>query len=91
MAVSEDLKIELASCIGNPNYLQISFMSSKFRVGIPLLAAEVDFARFEIIKVATMIVTLAAVEGLKAKRRNDQRNQQRLFKENETRLNDLKR
>lgn len=46
LMVSEDLKIELASCIGAPNYLQLSFMSSKFRVGIPLLAAEVDFAKF---------------------------------------------
>jgi hypothetical protein len=38
-----------------------------------------------------MVLTLAAVEGFKAKRRSDHRNRQRLLKENETRLNDLKR
>lgn len=89
--MSEDLKIELASCIGSPNYLQLSFMSSKFRVGIPLLAAEVDLVQFELFKVTSMVLTLAAVEGFKAKRRTDARNKHRLFKENETRLNELKR
>jgi hypothetical protein len=91
LVVSEDLKVELASCIGSPNYLQLSFLSSKFRVGIPLITAEVDLVQFELMKVAAMILTLAAVEGFKAKRRSHERARQHLFKENETRLKELKR
>lgn len=57
-------------------------MSSKFRVGIPLLAAEVDLVQFELMKVASMVLTLAVVEGFKTKRRSEARNKHRLFKEN---------
>lgn len=46
LMLSNDLKLELTSSMGFPNYFQLSLSSSKFRVAIPLAAAEPDQSRF---------------------------------------------
>jgi hypothetical protein len=46
LIITEELKLELSSSIGASNYLQVSFISGKFRVGIPLITGDVDLVRF---------------------------------------------
>lgn len=40
LLLTEDLKLELASSIGYPNYFQVSLFSSKFRVSIPFATSD---------------------------------------------------
>lgn len=71
LIVSEDLKIELASCLGAPNYFQLSFISTKYRVSIPMITAETELIKFEAFKLSTMILTLLIFEGVRLRNRKN--------------------
>lgn len=82
LKITEELKLELSSSIGVSNYLQVSFISNKFRVGIPLITAEVDLAKFELMKVMTMVLIYGGLEGFKYRARRNIQLRQKMMREN---------
>ena len=91
MTLNDDLKLEFSSCIGTPNYLQLSIINSKFRIGIPFIAADVSFTHFQTIKVSLMILAFLMVEGWKLKIKKDTKRREKLIRDNQFRLGETKR
>lgn len=59
----DDLKIELTSSIGYPNYFQIGIINSKFRASIPFATSEGSTTNFELFKVSCMVLAYLSYKG----------------------------
>jgi hypothetical protein len=46
LTLAEDLKLELSSSAGYPNYFQLAIVNSKFRAALPMVTSEGSAARF---------------------------------------------
>ena len=46
LVLTDDLKLEISSAIGYPNYFQIGLMSSKFRALVPFATSEGSAVEF---------------------------------------------
>ena len=63
LLISDDLKLELTSSMGYPNYFQLAIINSKFRVAVPFATSEGSAAQFELYKVTAMVVTYLSFQG----------------------------
>ena len=91
LIINEDLKLQLTSSIGYPNYFQVSIINSKFRAAIPFATSQGSPAQFQLIKVTTMLLTYIAFQGYWKWQRKNKQLREKILRQSQARFSEQRR